>query len=390
MSDKQYSDKQYKVLVNTSTLMQGGGLQVAAAFIVHALEDTIADKWQFLVSSGVARELRGFGIDPDESRFHVFEESPARNAEQRDRVLRIEAEMQPDLVFTLFGPAYVKFRSRHLCGVADPWVTHSNSVAFRTLGFSLASLQKIGLMVWKAFWWKKVDYWWTEAVIAKDGLVRRLRCDPDKIYVIPNTAGPQFSGRDFRPVFPAGKNLRILCLSAYYSHKNLELIPDVALEIKRLRPNLDFRFIVTLPEDWPEVGAILNRAEQLGVQTNVENLGKVPVSETPRLYEQSHLTFLPSLLEVFSAVYPESFCTGVPLVTTDFRFSRDVCKDAAAYYEPCNAVAAAAQIIRLAEDEQAWTALSARGREVFASLPDAAQKWQLQKKMIQQVAADSA
>ena len=94
-------------------------------------------------------------------------------------------------------------------------------------------------------------------------------------------------------------------------------------------------------------------------------------------------------MEVFSAVYPESLCTGVPLVTTDFRFSRDVCKDAAAYYEPCNARAAAQQIVRLAEDEQAWRALSARGREVFAELPDAAQKWELQKAMIQKVAADS-
>ena len=383
------SDNQYKVLVNTSTLMQGGGLQVAAAFIVHALQDPVAGSWQFLVSKGAARELRGFDIDPDGPRFHVFEDSPARNAEERRRVLDIEASMQPDLVFTLFGPAYVRFKSRHLCGVADPWVTHSNRIAFRALGFSPAVLSKIALMAWKAFWWKRVDYWWTEAPVAKDGLVKRLRCDPERIFVIPNTTGPQFSDREFHPVFPAGKNLRILCLSAYYSHKNLELIPDVAAEIQKLRPDLDFKFVVTLPADWPEVQAIIKRASQLGVAANIENLGKVPVSETPGLYEQSHLTFLPSLMEVFSAVYPESLCTGVPLVTTDFRFSRDVCKDAAAYYEPCNAVAAAQQIVRLAEDEQAWRTLSDRGREVFAELPDAAQKWDLQKAMIQEVAADS-
>jgi hypothetical protein len=43
------------------------------------------------------------------------------------------------------------------------------------------------------------------------------------------------------------------------------LIPDVALEIERLRPALDFRFTVTLPADWHEVKAILARAEKLGV-----------------------------------------------------------------------------------------------------------------------------
>jgi len=104
------------------------------------------------------------------------------------------------------------------------------------------------------------------------------------------------------------------------------------------------------------------------------------------LYEQSHVIFLPSLLEVFSAVYPESLCTGVPLVTTDLRFSRDVCKDAAIYFEPTNAHSAAERIVHLAENEEAWRDISARGQELYKELPDAAAKWQLQKGMILDVA----
>jgi len=380
------SDRRYKVLVNTSTIMQGGGLQVAAALIFHAVQDSDAEDWHFLISAGVAREITGFGIDSKGPRFHIFDKSPARNAEQRKRVLRIEAEMQPDLVFTLFGPAYVRFKSRHLCGVADPWVTHSNKIAFKTLGFSPEALKKLGLMFWKAVWWKTADYWWTEAPIAKDGLISRLRCPPERIFVVPNTTGPQFSNREFRPEFPAGTKLQILCLSAYYGHKNLELIPDVAVEISSLRPALDFQFTVTLPEDWPEVKAIMERAKQLGVKERIRNLGKVAVTDTPDLYKQSHLTFLPSLLEVFSAVYPESLCTGVPLVTTDLRFSRDVCRDAAVYFEPTNARSAAEQIVRMAEDEKAWRDISERGQELYKELPDAAAKWKLQKGMIMDVA----
>jgi glycosyltransferase involved in cell wall biosynthesis len=380
------SNEKRKVLVNTSTLMQGGGLQVAAAFIVHAVKDPAAEHWQFLISQGVARELTGFGIDPHGPAFHIFERSPARNKNERQRVLAIETAFRPDLVFTLFGPAYVRFRSAHLCGVADPWVTHSSWLAFRALGFPIEAIKTLGLMFWKAVWWRTVDYWWTEAPIARDGLVRRLRCKPERIFVIPNTTGPQFSNRQFHPEFPAGKRVEILCLSAYYRHKNLELIPDVAFEIQRLCPALDFRFTVTLPTDWPEVKAILARAEKLGVAQRIVNLGKVPVTDTPDLYARSHISFLPSLLEVFSAVYPESLCTGVPLVTTDLRFSRDVCKDGAAYFEPANAKSAAAKIIMLAENENEWRALSVRGREIFRQLPDAARKWELQRAMIDDIA----
>jgi glycosyltransferase involved in cell wall biosynthesis len=381
------AEGRYRVLVNTSTLMQGGGLQVATAFIEHALQDPDAVEWEFMISRTAAQELAGFGIDTTEPRFHVFDKSPARHSMERARVLKIEARMQPDLVFTLFGPAYVKFNARHLCGVADPWVTHSSWLAFKTLGLSVEMLKKIATMTWKALWWKQVDYWWTEAPVAKEGLVSRLRCKPEKIFIIPNTVGPQFERSNVSATFSRGKKIKILCLSAYYGHKNLEIIPDVALEIEQLRPDLDFEFTVTLPGEQPEVKNILQRAVALGISDRINNLGRVPVSDTPGLYAESHMAFLPSLLEVFSAVYPESLCTGVPLVTTDLRFARDVCKDAAAYFRPTDAKAAAEQIVRLAEDEGYWQQLSDRGREVFKGLPSAGKKWELQKQVITQVAA---
>ena len=142
-----------------------------------------------------------------------------------------------------------------LCGVADPWVTHSNLIAFRKLG-PVAGLKTFALMLWKAYWWKAVDFWWTEAPVARDGLVKRMGCASEKIFIIPNTTGPQFDGKEYRPEFPADKRVEILCLSAYYPHKNLEIIPDVALEISKLDPDLDFRFTVTLPEDWPRGAGI--------------------------------------------------------------------------------------------------------------------------------------
>jgi glycosyltransferase involved in cell wall biosynthesis len=380
------TQNKYKILVNTSTLMQGGGLQVATAFIEHAIKDPDTRDWEYMISQTAAEELSAFGIDISADCFHVFEKSPARHADERKRVLEIEARMQPDLVFTLFGPAYVRFVARHLCGVADPWVTHSSWLAFRTLGFSTETLIRLGTMFWKALWWKRADYWWTEAPVAREGLISRLRCDPERVFIIPNTAGPQFERTVVQASFPKNEQVKILCLSAYYRHKDLELIPDVVLEIEKLRPELDFEFTVTLPTEVPEVQAIIDRAERIGALHRINNLGRVPVGETPHLYGQSHMTFLPSLLEVFSAVYPESLSTGTPLVTTDLRFARDVCKDAAAYFEPTNARAAAEQIIRLSEDEQYWQGISDRGREVFSKLPDAGHKWELQKDVITRVA----
>ena len=77
------ANQQYRVLVNCSTLVQGGALQVAAAFIEHALADPDTAGWEYMISSPVARELQGFGIDTADSKFSIFDSSPARNAVQR-------------------------------------------------------------------------------------------------------------------------------------------------------------------------------------------------------------------------------------------------------------------------------------------------------------------
>ena len=43
--------------------------------------------------------------------------------------------------------------------------------------------------------------------------------------------------------------------------------------------------------------------------------------------------------------------------------------------------------MRLAEDREYWQSISDRGREVYRALPDAGQKWDLQKNVILKVAA---
>lgn len=371
-----------------TTIVKGGGLQVAAAFIVEAMKDPVTQPWLYLINQTLCGELAKFGIETESKRFEIFSDSPSKNMAARRRIRALEAEYSPDLVFTLFGPAYVRFESRHLCGVAVPWLTHSDRLAFRNLGSPFAAAKKIASLIWRGIWARAADYWWVEAPIAKDGLVSRLRCPRERISVIPNAAGPQYAKMRGVVKKRTEGDLKILCLSAYYPHKNLELIPDVALAMKEMRPELQFTFTVTLPQEMPEVQAIMRRADSLGVAGHVKNLGRVPASETPGLYERSDLSFLPSVLEVFSAVYAESQCTGVPLVTADRKFAHDACKDAALYFEPLDARDAAEKIIYLAEHHDEWQRLSDRGREISARMPDSSERFQLLKKTILSVAAD--
>jgi glycosyltransferase involved in cell wall biosynthesis len=93
------------------------------------------------------------------------------------------------------------------------------------------------------------------------------------------------------------------------------------------------------------------------------------VADGPDLYKSADICLLPTLLETFSATYPEAMAMGLPIVTTDLGFAHDVCDDAALYFRPQDAQAAADCILRLVDDPQLWTQQIARGKEILKRYP---------------------
>ena len=132
---------------------------------------------------------------------------------------------------------------------------------------------------------------------------------------------------NFHPKKPG--EFRFLTLSAWYGHKNLDLIPEIAGRLpKQLRKKV--RFVVTLPEvDFRE-----NFPEEC--RDIVINTGPVKPDEGPGLYKECDALFLPTLLECFSASYPEAMIMERPIVTTDMGFARSICGDAAFYFRPAD------------------------------------------------------
>lgn len=88
------------------------------------------------------------------------------------------------------------------------------------------------------------------------------------------------------------------------------------------------------------------------VRDSIIYIGKVDVSECPYLYEQCDIMFMPTLMECFTATYPEAMRMRVPIVTTDLEFARGLCGDAACYYSAIDAKAAAEAIHKVATQKE--------------------------------------
>ena len=277
----------------------------------------------------------------------------------------VEAEFKPDCVLTLEGPAYVRFRSFHVLGCSTAWVTHATWSAVRSLGSPVEWGICIGRNLYKGMWFRAADAWIAQTETARQGMAKRLHLPIERIGLVLNTCGEHYlSQQDVRRFPEPGQPVRILCFSFPHRHKNLLIIPQIAQLLAERRPELNFRIVLTLPPDNPLSRRILADAERRGVTHLLENKGPVPLTNGPALYRDCDICLLPTLLETFSATYPEAMAMGLPIVTTDLGFAHDVCDDAALYFRPEDAHSAVDTIVGLLADRALWDRQVKRGKEV--------------------------
>ncbi|MDH5388276.1 MAG: glycosyltransferase [Gammaproteobacteria bacterium] len=365
----------YKIILNATTLPKGGGIQACVSFIHKSLDLSKNIDWVYIVSDKVAGELQKFGTVIPNYRLIIFNESPAKNVDSRKRLLKLSEDLAPDAIFTFFGPAYVKFKRPHLCGVADGWVTHSTRLAYQSLDSITSKILTFMRCLYKGYWYRYADQWVVEADCAKKGMVRRIRVPEESVHVVKNTCATHYTEKVNKPyLFNTGKHTKILTLSSYYPHKNLNIIPYIAQQLKKMGYD-DFQFIITIAKETPEDYHIIELCKQLGVVDCVNNIGPVNIIDGPALYAAVDIVLQPSLLETFSANYPEAMAQKKPIVTTDLDFAHDICEDAALYYPPDDAKSAAECIDKLINNDDLVNNLTQNGRKILEKLPTSMDKY---------------
>jgi glycosyltransferase involved in cell wall biosynthesis len=164
--------------------------------------------------------------------------------------------------------------------------------------------------------------------------IRQLYCVQD-IHVVPNAVSldnlSEIESRDF----DLGNEFKLLCLSRYYSHKNIEIFIPIAERIKDA--NLPIKIVTTIsPYDGDGAVSFIDEIKSKGLSNVIINLGTVSMEHVPSLYRQTDALLLPSLLESFSGTYVEAMFHNKVILTSDLPFATGVCGDGALYFDPEN------------------------------------------------------
>lgn len=344
-------------LINCSNLKVGGGLQVAdsicsllSLYDVHTFDVVLSSHLDETANRiGNCKNVKIYKYDIKNNLLTLLF--------GRDVFLDgIVKKNKVNAVLTVFGPSRWNPQCAHLCGFAMPHLVLTNSPYFKLMGLHLKVWHYCRRKILFYFFKRSSNYFWTENLYISRKVKTVLR--NAHVYTVSNYYNQVFDNDSLwnRSMYlEAFDGITCLTISSYYKHKNLEIMPKIVSYLCGKYPEFRFRFVTTL------------KKEELPIPSEYEDyfvfLGRIDVSSCPFFYKQCNLMFMPSLLECFTATYPEAMRMEVPIVTTDLEFAHGLCGDAACYYDALDAGAAAEAIYRVATDKEYARALTEAGKK---------------------------
>ena len=167
--------------------------------------------------------------------------------------------------------------------------------------------------------------------------------------VVINVGSPSFEkGVEFN--LKNKNHFKLLCLTNYYKHKNLEILVDVARKIKE--NNEKISIFLTLSENDSNSIKLLNKVKTEGLTEIIINLGTVKYDDLHGLYNAVDSSILPTLIESYSSTYIESINFKKPVLTSDYDFARYLCGECALYFNPFNSQSIYDSIITLKDKKK--------------------------------------
>jgi glycosyltransferase involved in cell wall biosynthesis len=215
---------------------------------------------------------------------------------------------------------------------------------------------------------KNADLYIVQTYDMKNRFVDFINLEDEKVEVVSSKYDSVFTNKieNFK-LLPKKKDgeFWFITISAYYSHKKLDIINDLVFRIKEM--NLNIKFILTLPDEIIET-------KFKYAKDYIINLGHVKLEECPYIYQQADALFLPTLVESFTASYPEAMIMKKPILTSNYSFATSVCEDAALYFNPYDIEDVMEQIVKIYSDKELYNNMILKASVIVEKLPSSKER----------------
>ena len=315
------------ILINCGNLHGGGVIQVATSFLFELQQIKINVKQvDIFVSSEILKNIESYSFPPNIK--IILKNQYGLKALPQGL---FEHKKKYRLSFTLFGPAYLYDRAQFkIVGFAQPWISSVDPIVIPSLKKRYYFWYKLKYKIQEILF-SKYDVIVVEIDHVKSGLKRKKAFKHKRIHIINNTIGSIYlSPEKWLPVTIINDEqyFKVGYITRDYPHKNIAILTKVASILSKVY-NAKIKFFFTLTEkEWAK--------HKKSFGDFAENVGPLEIAQCPSFYQKMNMTVFPSLLECFSVTPLETLFMGIPLAASDRGFVRDVCHDAALYFDPLN------------------------------------------------------
>jgi glycosyltransferase involved in cell wall biosynthesis len=363
------------LILNLSNNLGGGGLQVALAVLEECKKIGIHN-YHVFIGSNAQKQVN---INSFPGNFIFYTIPKVYFWQLHTYVKPLENQIRPDCVFTIFGPSYWKPKAPHVMGYAIPHFIYKDYSFFKHISI----LSKIRLYLKKLIqlylFKHQADHLIVQTKDAQQRLIKLIHTE--EVSVVSNAYNSFYlKWKKYTNKLPCRKNneIRLITISKYYPHKNLQSIPIVLDELNKININ-NIYFVLTLQDD------DYNKMIPERLRHYVYNVGPIPVIECPSLYNECDILYLPTLLEVFSVSYLEAMFMEKPILTSDLSFAKDICGDAALYFDPFNMHDIVETIKKISFDKNLYQIYIDKGKERIKLFPTATQCVQMSFEICQKI-----
>ena len=166
----------------------------------------------------------------------------------------------------------------------------------------------------------------------------------------------------------SGEFFRIVLVSHYNYYRNFETVFRGIAEFKKMPRAPEVRLFLTCELEKDKTPGAYNPhfasqlIEQLGIREQVVELGAVPYELLHHVYRACDLFVTAAYTETFAHPLVEAMSCGVPIIASDLPVHREICGDAALYFDRFSASDLSDRLSQLASSFQKRKQMTVAGR----------------------------
>lgn len=352
------------ILINAAGIKQGGGMQVVDSFC-RTLENYPEHNFYIVLSSYFNDNLNYLSkcknikiYKYDTNNFNIVALLTGKD-KFLDDIVNVQ---KINVVINVFGPSIWVAKCKKITGFARAHLIMPESPYYLKMSTINRFKEYVLNIILSYFFSRSTDAFFTENPLITERVINKFN---KPSVTITNYYNQVFDHPNLCKQYclPPFNGVTLLTISSYYPHKNLEIALGILKYLENINSRIKLRFVFTIKEN--EYSVIPQK-----FKGNFLFLGKVDISECPSLYQQSDIVFQPTLLECFTATYPEAMKMGKPIITTDLHFARGLCENAALYYSPLDAEDAAKTIVKLIDSQSLYDDLVKNGKSQLCKYDD--------------------